>query len=258
MNDFLRHALITGTSDRVLRYMGRPVSASGQPHPSSNPELVTRVNLWHDGIRIRHWVDKNSVKLYNEQNVLRFEMTMNDPTKYRIRRHTEGKKECEPKKLLPMRKGLADIPVRTKVSDDRINSFTEHIATVVDKTPIGQLLSTIAKPFPKHGRRVRGLEVIGKDLELLQAISDPIFDISFITNKALQKKLISSEWSKGMSLKQLSSRISRHLWLLRDHGLIRKLPNQRKYSLTEKGRKLTSALNALVAASTEELLKLSA
>jgi hypothetical protein len=55
--------------------MGRPVNSKGQPHPLSNPELLTRTNLWHDGMRIRHWVDKNSVKLYNEQNVLRFEMT---------------------------------------------------------------------------------------------------------------------------------------------------------------------------------------
>ena len=91
MDDFLRHALMTGTSDRVLRYMGRPVYANSQPHPSSNPELLTRINLWHDGMRIRHWVDQNSLKFYNEQNVLRFEMTMNDPTKYRIRRHTVSK-----------------------------------------------------------------------------------------------------------------------------------------------------------------------
>ena len=71
---------------------------------------MTRVSLWHDGLRIRHWVDRNSLKLYNEQNVLRFEMTMNDPSAYRIYRHTEGKKE-ELKKLLPMRKGIADVAV---------------------------------------------------------------------------------------------------------------------------------------------------
>jgi hypothetical protein len=258
MDDFLRHALITGTCDRVLKYMGRPVTASGQPHPLSNPELITRVNLWHDGMRFRHWVNKNSIKCYNEQNVLRFEMTMNDPTQYRIRRHTEGNKESESKKLLPMRKGVADIPIRTKVSDDRINSFTEHIATVVEKTPIGQLLSTVTKPFTEQGRRIRALEVMGKDLELLQAISDPIFNVSFITNKGLQEKLHSLEWAKKMSGKQLSSRISRNLRLLREHGLIRKLPNQRKYSLTEKGKKLTSALNVIIAASTEKLLELSA
>ena len=82
----------------------------------SNPELITRVNLWHDGMRICHWVNNNSVKLYNEQNVLRFEMTMNDPTKYRIYRHSEGEKESEPKRLLPMRKGMTGKQLSSRIS----------------------------------------------------------------------------------------------------------------------------------------------
>lgn len=57
---------------------------------------------------------------------------------------------------------------------------------------------------------------------------------------------------------RLSSRISRHLRLLREHGIIKKLPNQRKYTLSEKGRKLTTALNAILAASTEKFIKMAA
>lgn len=258
MNDFLRHAFITGTSDRVLRYMGRPVTVNGQPHPLSKPELFTRINLWNDGVRIRHWLDNNSVKLYNEQNVLRFEMTMNAPEKYRVYRHTQGSDDSEAKKLLPMRKGIADINVRAKVSDDRVNSFTEHIATVEDKTPVSELIYEVSKSIKSSGKKIRGLDVTGKDCELLKAISDPMFNASYITNKALQSKLQHLQWANGMTGKSLSSRISRHLKLLREHGLIKKLPSQRKYALTEKGRKLTSALNAALSASTSELLKLSA
>ena len=250
MDNFLRHALASGTSDRVLKYMGRPVKKDGQPHPLSNPELLTRVNLWHDGMRIRHWVDQNSVKFYNEQNVLRFEMTMNNPGRYLVHRHTEGQDKTEAKKLLPMRKGVVDINVRAKVSNDRINCFTEHIATASDKTPVGKVLETVSSKVKKF----RGLDVMGKDLELLKAISDPIFDVGFITNKAIQQKLGVSTWAKGMTGKKLSSRISRNLSLLRAHGLIRKLPNQRKYILTDKGRKITTALNAVLAASTEDLI----
>jgi len=258
MDDFLRHAFITGNSDRVLRYMGRPVTAEGQPHPLSKPELFTRVNLWNDGVRIRHWVDNNSVKLYNEQNVLRFEMTMNAPEKYRVHRNKQGDSDSESKKLLPMRKGIADINLRAKVSDDRVNSFTEHIATVEDKTPVSELISDVSKSIKSKGKKIRSLDITGKDRELLQAISDPMFNVDYITNKALQNKLQPLQWANDMSGKSLSSRISRHLKLLREHGLIKKLPNQRKYMLTEKGRKLTTALNAALSASTSELLKMSA
>ena len=79
-----------------------------------------------------------------------------------------------------------------------------------------------------------------------------------IRNKGLQQKLGYLSWAKGMTGKQLFSRVSRHLRLLRDHGLIRKQPKQRKYLLTDKGRQLTTALNALIGASTEQLFKMSA
>jgi hypothetical protein len=77
-----------------LKYMGRPVRKDGQPHPLANPELLTKVNTWHDGMRVRHYVDNNSVKFYNQQNVLRIEMTMNNPQKYLVRRLKELSRWC--------------------------------------------------------------------------------------------------------------------------------------------------------------------
>jgi len=65
-------------------------------------------------------------------------------------------------------------------------------------------------------------------------------------------------WANSKKDKALSARISRHLRLLRDHGVIRKLPNQRKYQLTDKGLRLTSAVNALLGASTQKLLGIAA
>ncbi len=62
----------------------------------------------------------------------------------------------------------------------------------------------------------------------------------------------------GRTEKQLSAKISRHLKLLRVHGIIRKLPRQNRYQVTIKGMKLAKALNALLAASTENLLKMAA
>ena len=67
-----------------------------------------------------------------------------------------------------------------------------------------------------------------------------------------------SDWAKGVTGKKLSSKLSRSISLLRSHGLLRKLPKQNKYVLTDKGRKRTTALNALLAASTEDLVKLAA
>ena len=258
MDDLLLYALITGTGDRVLRYFGAPIKANGQPYPNSNPELVSRVNLWYDGLRVRHWNGKNSVKFYNEQNVLRFETTINDPGRFRIFRHTEKQDKSEQKKRLPMRKGIADINVRAQISRNILDRTTDHMSAIEEKTRLGDLISPIIKPLTIDGKRVRALDPFGKDFELLKAISDPAFGVSGITNKDLQAKLRDTPWAKGMSGKRLSGRISRHLALLRKHGLIKKLPNQRKYALTEKGRKISTAICVALKASVDDLLKAAA
>jgi len=61
-----------------------------------------------------------------------------------------------------------------------------------------------------------------------------------------------------MTGRQLSSRITRHLALLRKHRLIEQLPKQRKYVLTDMGRRITAALNISLAASVDDLLNLAA
>jgi hypothetical protein len=255
MEGLLRHALMTGTCERVLRYMGRPVDAEGQPHPLANPEILTRANGWYDGSRVRHWVDQNSVKLYNEHNNLRAEMTMNNPAMFRVYRYPEGQKHSGVKKRMALRKGIADIAVRTQVAADINHRFMEQMATLQDETPLRELLKDLTLPATQAGRRIRSLDITGKDRELLLALTDPQYVVSGITNRRLQKALGTSPWAKGGTDKQLSARITRHLRLLRDHSLIRKMPNQRKYLLTDKGRLLTTALNALLAASTQQLME---
>ena len=255
MGHLLRHAFITGTSDRVLRYMGKPVDKDGQPHWAADPELMSRVSLWYDGARIRHWVDKNSLKLYNEQNVLRFEFTMNDPTKFHIHRTVEGS-DSDVKKFLPMRKGIADIAVRTQICSSRIKNFTEQVATLDEDVSVGEILSKVSKAVVSNGRRYRGLDVTGKDLALLQAVADPKFNVDAITNKHLQHDLGGTLWANRLTGRSLSSRIGRHLRILREHGIIKKLPNQHRYILTAKGRLLTTALNQFLGANICDLGKL--
>jgi hypothetical protein len=252
MANLLRHAFITGTGDRVLRYFGHPVRPNGQPHWLAKPELQTRLSQWYDGSRIRHWFGKNSLKVYNEQNVLRFEFTMNDPTRFLIRRTVEGSDE-KVKKLLPMRKGIADIVVRTQICSARIKNLTEQMATLEEDQSVGEILSRVTQPTKANGKRFRGLDVTGKDLVLLQAIADPKFNVDAITNKQLQKDLGGSAWAKCMMGHRLSARIGRHLRLMREHGLIKKLPKQHRYILTDKGRLLTTALIQFLGAKISDL-----
>jgi hypothetical protein len=254
----LRHAFMTGTGERVLRYLGRPLKKDGRPRADMNHEVTSRLLDFHDGLRVRHWVDGNSVKCYNEHNVLRIETTMNQPGMFQVHRRAQGEPEAAGKRLMPLRKGVADTPLRAQISQDINNRFMDNLAAARSETPVRQLLDCVVKSFTKEGRRIRALEPAGKDRPLLQAISDPAFCISGLANSDLREKLRGSSGYKNMSGKQLSAKVSRQLRLLRDHGLIRKVPRRKRYHLTRRGRELTTALNALLAASTQQLMDIAA
>ena len=256
MDALVRHAVLTGTSTRVLRYMGRPITKAGRPHAGSTHEVSSRVLNFHEGVRVRHWVDQNSIKIYNEHNVLRSEMTMNAPGMFRVYRRAQGEPASAPKQRRQLRKGVADIPLRAKISQEIIDRFTDGVATFSDTTPLRDVLRPHSRASIRAGRTVRALDPIGKDRELLEAITDPAYTVSGITNQALRIRLARTPWGSRRTERQLSARITRHLRLLRDHGLIRKMPNQRRYQLTAKGQCLVTALSAMLGASTQQLMKM--
>ncbi len=157
-----------------------------------------------------------------------------------------------------MLNGVCPRLFRLFLSQDINNRFSDDLATLHDKVPAGKCIEDVNHHVVKKGRRFRALDPTGKDLELLQAISDPAYRISGLTNKILRQSLAETSFGKGRTEKQLSGKISRHLRLLRVHGLIRKIPRQNRYQVTLKGVRLLNILNAFWAASIEDLMKIAA
>ena len=151
-----------------------------------------------------------------------------------------------------------DIPLRAKISQQVNDRFMDDLSLLHDETPANKLINEITCRQKKYGRIFRALDPTGKDRELLQVLGNPEFRISGLTNKMLRQSLSDTNFGSGRTQKQLSAKISRHLRLLRAHGIIRKLPKQNRYQMTLKGVKLTNILNAFLAASTEQLLKIAA
>ena len=129
---------------------------------------------FHDGPRVRHWVDHNSVKVYNEQNVLRMETTINAPNMFRVYRRAQGQPRDARKKLRPLRKGVADIPLRAQVSQEVNERLMNELSSFSDNTPLSDLLAPVVRARTQQGRRVRALDLGGKDRELLTIQSPQI------------------------------------------------------------------------------------
>jgi len=257
MDSLLRHAFMTGTADRVLRYMDRPLRMDGAPRADNRDEVTSRLLDFGDGARVRHWVNQNSAKLYTELNILRGEVTINNPAMFRAPRHVQGQNPEDPKRLLPLRKGVADTALRAQISGQINDRLLDNLAAAQCETPVRELLDKVVRPRVKQGRRVRALDPAGKDRALLQALGDPALCVSGVCNKMLREKLRGKPGYE-MTEKQLSAKISRQLRLLRDHGLIRKLGRQKKYAPTKKGHELAAALSAMLAASTKQLMDIAA
>lgn len=112
----------------------------------------------------------------------------------------------------------------------------------VDNNSVKFYANRISCELPGTEKRSEDWTLPERIENFLQAVSDPAFNAASITNKALQEKLIGTELAKGFTGEKLCSKMSRKISLLRSQGIIRKLPNQHKYALTDKGRKISSAL----------------
>jgi hypothetical protein len=258
MSAMVRHAFIGGHPERLLHYFGHPVKKNGQPRRNFGGSLKSNVIELDNGYRIRHWLNSNSVKMYNEANVLRIESTINDPSAFRAHRRKQGAGDDTPTQLLPLRKGVADTFLRASVSQSINDRFADYVATTRSSTPLRSVLEAVTQRKRKRGRSVRALVPTGKDLDLLTAIADPRFTVGGFCNKDLRGLLADNERYVGKTGKQQSGMTTRAIRLLRDHGVVRKLPKRRRYRLTTSGRQLVTALQAALAASTEELTAIAA
>jgi len=204
-----------------------------------------------EGVRIKHRYGDNSVKLYDKAytslgSVLRAELTMQRPEEFQVYRRLEGSPKG-PLMWLPMRRGIADLHRRAEVSQGVNDRYLNALASTDDTTRLKELLAPLERPVIKEGKRSRALRPFDdQDRLLLEAISRGEFVINGFRNKDLQELLYLTTAQSVKESRRRSGAISRKLRLLRDHGLIQKIPKSYRYKVTSKGR---SILTALIAAS---------
>lgn len=246
----VKHAMHHFQSPDVMRFLGR------KAHGNFTGELVTSFKDRPEGVRVKHWVRGNSVKMYDKAaSVLRVETTIAKTTDFKVLRPAhddpDGKLSWK-----PLRKGVADLHRRAQISQKSNERYLEALAAVEDTTPCAQLFDTVARPVVEGGRRFRALRIGDPDdIALLQAISRGEFATAGFRNRDLRDLLHpGAKPSSPDELRRLSGRIGRKLRLLRAHGLIRKVQRSHRYLLTPRGHQLAAALFAAREAPLNKLL----
>lgn len=246
-----RHATNHFQSPDVMRFLGRKANGN------FTGEITTSFKDRAEGVRVKHWVRGNSIKMYDKAgSILRVETTIARTNDFKVLRpphdDPDGKLHWR-----PLRKGVADLHRRAEISQRSNERYLDALAAVDDTTPCAQLFDAVAKHVVDDGRRFRALRIgDADDLALLHAISRGEFATAGFRNREIRRHLYSKASSATIAeQRRLSAKVGRKLRLLRAHGLVKKIPRTHRYQLTDSGRLLTTALRATRDANIQQLLR---
>jgi hypothetical protein len=239
--NFVRQAATTFGSGDVLRFLGkRPTSSV---HGNFTGEVLTSLKTRPEGTRVKHAVNRNSIKMYDKQgSVLRVETTINDPRDMKSYRTKEGDRSGK-KSWQRLRKGVSDLHRRTEISQQSNERYLESLAALATPTPLKEVVGKVCRPRQWQGRSVRPLQPLGEaDGALLAAVARGEFAVNGFRNRDLRALLEGTPEVDPAAAKRQAARITRQLRLLRGHGLIRKILKTHRYQLTPSGRTMITAL----------------
>lgn len=227
----LKHAIEEFRSQDVLRFLARRI------HPAQfNREIRTHMGVRVEGVRIKHWVEENSIKMYDKAgSVLRIETTINNPKRFRVRRMVtrNGRKQMA---WTYLRKGVVDIRRRVQLCLAANGRYLDALAVVGESTPSHRILDPVATPVVRANSRFRPLRPISPDdSAFFQAILRPAHLIQGLRNRDLCQAIYPEAFAAPDTLRRASGRITRRLQLFRAHGLLFRVPKTNYYRLTKKG-----------------------
>jgi hypothetical protein len=240
----VRYALTECPSACVMRFLGKKVRGI----PSSlQQEVISDKASREEGVRVKHRVGDNSVKMYDKGSVLRIETTINEPKGFKVYRTKEGD-EDGPKAWRVLRRGVADLHRRAEVSQGCNDRYQEALAAVDQPQTLAELVGEVCQRAGevggKAGRKVRGLNPLGEeDARLLEAVGRPEWVLDGVRNRDVAR-LLYGDKASGAAKRRQAARVTRLLRLLRAHGLIHKVPRTHRYQISPHGRKLITALLA--------------
>ena len=230
----VRHAVEQFSCEDVLRFLGRRTNSRFQG------EVITEMKRWIEGIRVKHRVEKNSIKMYDKQgSVLRIETTIINPSRFRVYREVTRNGELT-LAWVPLRKGIMDIARRAEIGRAANERYLEALGVVGEPSPTRQLLDPVSRRIHRKGRPYRALRPIEREeSRLFQAVLQGGFSLQGFRNKDLRQALYGDD-SDEKERKRVSGRITRLLALLRSHKLIKKVSHTLYYRVTNLGHHVMS------------------
>lgn len=245
------HAMLNLGCQQVMRFLGKRLDAK------FGGQVMSDLRRGPEGLRLKHWVNENSLKLYNCLNVLRPETTIHDPDDLRVYRSPETRPDA-PKAWHQLRRGVADLYRRAELSKAANERYLTALAAANNITPLAQEAVQLCQPVWHQGRRYRALNPFeSADAQLLAAVNRAEWALKGFRNREIRLLLFGSTNDKKQQRSE-AAKVSRRLALLHAHGLLVQVSHTYRWQLTSKGRRILSALLAARQADTDKLITLAA
>jgi hypothetical protein len=232
----LHHAIEHFQTGDILRFLGR--DRPGRFQGEARSTLVHR----DEGVRIRHWLDENSLKMYDKAGrILRVEMTLNNPDRLNVLRRRPSDNRLD---WLPLRRGIADMRRRAELGRGAATRYLDALSVVGDPTPSHHLLDPVSQRVTRDGRPYRALRPVSPDeARLFAALLHGEYALRGFENRDIRSGLYPATDKDPTARRYAAARVTRLLRLLRAHRLIRKVTGSRYYRMTPKGHQvMTTAL----------------
>jgi hypothetical protein len=230
------HAIKRFDSRDVLRFLGRRTNSR------FNGEVSTSLLTRSEGLRVKHWLEENSLKMYDKQGaVLRVETTINNARRFKVRKMTV-RKGVRGMRWIPMRQAVADLDRRVEISRAANERYLEALAVVGESSPARELLDGVSQPVTKDHRPYRALRPVSpQEAAVFAAVLGGQFSLKGFTNREVRERLGNNRGTTELARHRESGRTTRLLRLLRAHGLIAKVGGTRYYRVTPKGQRIMTA-----------------
>jgi hypothetical protein len=142
----VHHAVMSFGAEQVRRFWARwgRVGVSDQ--------VMTDRRRGSDGVGVKHWVNQNSLKFYDQGSALRVEATINEPREFKSFRPAQNNPRSR-KQWRILRTSVADFYRRAEVSRAATERHLTALAAVHVQTPLKQQAAAVCRPVRHKGQR---------------------------------------------------------------------------------------------------------
>lgn len=236
---FLEYAITRFGAQDVLTFLGKKLDGRFKG------EQFNICRKRQPGARVRHWVKRNWIKMYNKsRHVVRVETVINHPYDFRIYRN--GIRKGKPvKDWFPMSKRVTNLYRYREIAQSANNHYIDALAVQIDPRPSRKDMKIISQPVNYGERRLGGFNPADKRvIDFFAEVMRAEYLVKGFQNVDVREALYGVSNDKKTKQRE-ASRVWRLFKKLHVRKLIAKIPKTRRWRITSKGSRILGAFLAI-------------